>query len=481
MSLEPRRNAAVALHRFGLGPRPNSIAAIASDPQGALVAELDRPAAGKLTGRFVPSDLAARRFEQFRYERRRLVRESVRAQQARSARMAAQDQQPQAMPQSVDDPVAQSGQRRPANVGLALYREEADIRLRAALSAETGLVERLVWFWSNHFCVSGNMKPRVIPLAGSFEREAIRPHVLGRFSDMLLAVESHPAMLIYLDNSRSIGPNSQLGLRRGRGLNENLAREILELHTLGVPPVYSQTDVTNLAKIITGWTYVALDDSERGGQFQFNPRLHEPGPQQVLGKSYPDTGFEQGRAVLQDLARHPATARHIASKLAIHFVADVPPPALVDRLAKRFLDTDGDLKQVTIALLQSPEAWEAKRAKFKRPSEWIVGALRAADGKDYPIESVLNAQRSLGEPLWQPPSPKGFSDRSAVWIDGLAKRLDIASELAAGLKLDAHPSALLDDALGPLASAETRSAIGRAEDRKQAMALLFLAPESLWR
>lgn len=395
--------------------------------------------------------------------------------------MPAQRPRPQPMAESVDDPVVQSGRKRPPNVGLALYRDEAAIRLRAALSAETGLVERLVWFWSNHFCVSGNMKPRVIPLAGAFEREAIRPHVLGRFSDMLLAVESHPAMLIYLDNWRSIGPNSQLGLRRRRGLNENLAREILELHTLGAPPVYSQSDVTNLAKIITGWTYVALDNSERGGQFQFNPRLHEPGPQQVLDKTYPDSGLEQGRAVLQELARHPATARHLASKLAIHFVADVPPPALVDRLANRFLDTDGDLKQVTIALLQSPEAWEARRAKFKRPSEWIVGALRAGGGKDQPIETLLNAQRSLGEPLWQPPSPKGFSDQSAVWLDGLVTRLDIASELAAGLRLDEHPSAILDSALGALASAETRTAIGRAEDRKQALALLFLAPESLWR
>ena len=220
-----------------------------------------------------------------------------------------------------------------------LYLGEAKARINAALGAEIGFAERLVWFWSNHFCVSAD-KGNVRQICGAYEREAIRAHALGRFGDMLLAVESHPAMLLYLDNARSIGPNSIAGLRQKRGLNENLAREILELHTLGVRTVYTQDDVTHFANVITGWTLRPLrDDPMHGGEFTFNPRMHQPGAQTVLGRSYPDTGFEQGRAVLAMLAAHPATAKHVATKLARHFVADEPPPALVERLSKRFHDT----------------------------------------------------------------------------------------------------------------------------------------------
>jgi uncharacterized protein (DUF1800 family) len=183
-------------------------------------------------------------------------------------------------------------------------------------------------------------------MAGAYEREAVRPHVLGRFADMLLAAESHAAMLIYLDNAQSVGPNSVAGINRDRGLNENLAREILELHTLGVRTVYAQADVTNFAKVITGWTILpTIDNPDHGGEFVFNKRLHEPDAQTLIGNTYPDTGVEQGRSVPADLARHPATARHVAVKLARHFIADDPPPALVARLTERFLQTDGDLSR----------------------------------------------------------------------------------------------------------------------------------------
>ena len=194
-----------------------------------------------------------------------------------------------------------------------IYLAEAKARYDAALNADIGLVERLVWFWSNHFCVSADKGP-TRPLCGAYEREAIRPHVLGKFSDMLLAVETHPAMLLYLDNARSIGPNSFAGMRRGKGLNENLAREIMELHTLGVRTGYTQTDVTNFAKVITGWTIVPpRQDPERGGEFIFNPRMHEPGAADAcIGKTYPEDGFEQGRAVLEDaratIRRPPSTS-----------------------------------------------------------------------------------------------------------------------------------------------------------------------------
>ena len=205
-----------------------------------------------------------------------------------------------------------------------IYLEEAKARLDSALGAEIGLVERLTWFWSNHFCISAD-KGQVRSLCGAYEREAIRAHVLGKFSDMLLAAESHPAMLMYLDNAGSIGPNSIAGQRRGKGINENLAREILELHTLGVRGGYSQGDVTSFAKVITGWTFRPLkQDPERGGEFIFNERLHEPGAQTVMGHNYDDSGYDQGRMVLLALARHPATARHVATKLARHFVADDP-------------------------------------------------------------------------------------------------------------------------------------------------------------
>ena len=208
-----------------------------------------------------------------------------------------------------------------------LYLDEARARFHAALGAEIGFAERLVWFWSNHFCVSAD-KVGVRPICGAYEREAIRAHVLGRFGDMLLAAESHPAMLIYLDNARSIGPDSIAGIRQRRGLNENLAREILELHTLGVRSVYTQEDVTRFAQVITGWTVVApRQDPERAGEFDFNSRMHQPGAKTVIGRNYPDTGVEQGRAVLADLARHPATANHVATKLVRHFVADTAPPS----------------------------------------------------------------------------------------------------------------------------------------------------------
>jgi uncharacterized protein (DUF1800 family) len=294
---------------------------------------------------------------------------------------------------------------------------------------------------------------------------------------MLLAVEGHPAMLMYLDNAQSIGPMSVAGINRDRGLNENLAREILELHTLGVRSVYSQDDVTNFAKVLTGWTIIPIQsDPERGGEFIFNKRMHEPGPLTVIGKTYDDIGVEQGRAVLRDVARHAATARHIAGKLARHFVADQPPPALVDRLAKSFLDTEGDLKEVAKALVSAPEAWTASPGKLKRPGEWIVALLRAT-GRPPDVRRILGAQNLLGEPLWRPPAPKGFPDEDAAWIDGLSQRLEMATQFAQRAIANVDIDHVLDIALGPLASAETRATIARAETRQQALALLLMSPE----
>ena len=276
--------------------------------------------------------------------------------------------------------------------------------------------------------------------------------------------------------SRS-APNSIAGINRDKGLNENLAREILELHTLGVRTVYTQDDVTNFAKVLTGWTIrQTVSDPDHGGEFVYIKRAHEPGPEVVIGKDYPDTGPEQGRTVLADLARHPATAKHVATKMACHFIADDPPPVLVERLTQRFLDTDGDLKEVTRALIASPEAWEPQQAKIKRPGEWIVTALRAT-GISGDIQRIVGGMALLGEPLWRPPAPKGFSDQNAAWLDGLAQRLDIANTFAqrVGDRLDAE--AVADTALGPLASAETRRAIATAESKPQALTFLLMASE----
>src|SRR5215831_1835547 len=469
MALDAKAEAALALYRFGLGPRAGSIAGFASDPRGALLAELDGAGAGRIgNADMLTSGTAARVAFAFQ-QAQRAARQAERAAQQAAAPPQMQDQSAPPPPAPVRNPGP--------GVPQQIYLAEAKARIHAALGAKIGFLERLVWFWSNHFCVSAD-KGNVRQICGAYEREVIRANVLGRFSDMLLAAESHPAMLIYLDNARSIGPDSIAGLRQKRGLNENLAREILELHTLGVRTVYTQEDVTRFANVITGWTFVPFrQDPVRGGEFEFNARMHQPGVQTVIGRSYPDAGMQQGRAVLAALARHPATANHVAGKLARHFVADEPPPALVERLAKRFLATQGDLKEVAKALVAAPEAWEAPRAKLKRPGEWVVGMLRAAGITPPDIGPVMQAHNLLGEPLWRPSAPKGFADESAPWLDGLAQRLDIANQFARRLGAEADPREVFEQALAPLASSETRQAVLRAESRPQALALLFMAPE----
>ena len=275
--------AALALHRFGFGPREGAIAAIVSDPQGAIAADLERPKAGQIDPSGLLSSAGAYRavFEFI----------AARAAQAKLALRGMPVFQPVA---AVAEKKA-AGDPPPAPLPQRIFLAEANARIDAARDAETGFVERLVWFWSNHFCVSRDTSI----MAGGYEREAIRPHVLGRFTDLLLAAESHPAMLLYLNDAQSIGPDLVAGINRGKGLNENFAREILELHTLGVRTGYTQDDVIDFAKALTGWTLrPAVSDPDIGGEFVFIPRAHEPGPQTVLGKSYPDTGVAQGRAVL---------------------------------------------------------------------------------------------------------------------------------------------------------------------------------------
>jgi uncharacterized protein (DUF1800 family) len=471
MALDPQ-GAALALHRFGLGPRDGSIAAIAADPRGALLAELERPHAGLIAAADLPASGAENRAV-FEYNAERNAKQRLEKRRQEAAAAMPGSETATVMEAKAEAPAT------PAEVPLPrqFFLKEAKARFDAAFDAEIGFVERLVWFWSNHFCVSQD----ATVMAGAYEREAVRPHVLGRFADLLLAAESHPAMLIFLDNAQSIGPNSVAGINRDKGLNENLAREILELHTLGVGN-YTQGDIISFAKTITGWTILpTVDNPEHGGEFVFLKRAHEPGSQTILGQTYPDTGVEQGRAVLADLARHPATARHVATKLARHFIADEPPPSLVERLTRRFLDTDGDLREVATALVTAPEAWTAERAKIKRPGEWLAAMLRATGIQGGDMPKLTGALALLGEPLWRPPAPKGFSDDNAAWLDGLAERLDIANAFAQRVGGRVDPKLVVETALGPLASAETRQTIARAESRPQGLALLVMAPEFLRR
>jgi uncharacterized protein (DUF1800 family) len=476
MSLDAKGAAALALHRFGLGPRAGSIAAIASDPRGALLAELDKPGAGQIVNAELLTSAAGARlnfaYNQQQQAKRIAARISEEQRKAATAVMTpVEEPTPEdAATMAVPDPAAPAQPTPPQrNVN-----REVEARIAAAMNAELGFVERLVWFWSNHFCVSADV---VLNMVGGYEREAIRTHVLGRFGDMLLAAEGHPAMLIYLDNFRSIGPMSVAGLINKIGLNENLGREILELHTLGVRTVYTQDDVYRFAKTITGWTLRPMaTDPEHGNEFLFNPRTHEPGPQTVLGKTYPQDGVEQGQAVLADLARHPATAAHVAFKLARHFSSDEPSPTLVERLSKRFLDTDGDLKEITKALVEAPETWDEQRLKLKRPSEWLIACWRAI-GIAPEARRIFDSHGYLGERFWRPSAPKGFSDEQSAWIDGLSQRLDIANRIGELVAAQVEPAALVENSLGSLASVETRQTIARAESRQQAITLALMAPE----
>ncbi len=503
MTARGQEAAAFALHRFGFGPAGDTIAAIAADPQGALLADLER---SSLVAAGLPSSAqAAREVSEFRAEQTAEKKLEQRAKQTVEANNAAAAtnaslfdcRRPSAPCVAPSDSNAANAPKPADNktppLPQLLFQKEAKARFDAAVTADIGFTERLVWFWSNHFCVS---EDKVAPMAGPFEREAIRPHVLGKFADLLRAVESHPAMLVFLDNVQSMGAESTAGINRDKGLNENLAREILELHTLGVRTGYSQADVTSFANVLTGWTWLNPDEPGVGGEFVFNPRFHQPGAQTVLGKSYPDRGVEQGRAVLADLARSPATAQHVAQKLARHFVADEPPPALVAKLAKTFMDSDGSLKDVAKTLVTADESWTTPRQKLKAPSLWVMAMVRLARaqwpvfpnldpqtvpliGWQWAIGPVLGAQASLGEPLWRPPAPNGWPDSEAAWIDGIPRRLEIATEFANRFGAKADPLALVDSSLGPLASAETRQTVARAESRAQAWALLAMAPEFL--
>ena len=498
MTPRGKEAAALALHRFGFAPRlrryGRSLETIGADPRGALLADLERPKAGQLSVDLPASARAARAVSDFRAEEKAKQKLALRAPKEVNAGAAPNMSDAARPPVNAMAIGAEPAEHKEPPLPQQIIRNEASARFDAAVDADIGFAERLTWFWSNHFCVSAD---KDIAMVGAYEREAIRPHILGRFGDMLGAVESHPAMLVYLDNVHSMGAASTAGINRDKGLNENLAREILELHTLGVRSGYSQADVTSFANVLTGWSWIDPAEPEHGGEFVFMKRLHEPGEQVVLGKIYPDEGVAQGRAVLADLARHEATAQHIALKFARHFVADDPPPSLVAKLTRTFDSSGGNLKVLAKTLVTADEAWTPQRTKLRPPSEWIAAMLRvtkaapaeangvidlrAVPGEWLNIGRLMNFHATLGQPLWRPPAPNGWPDTEAAWIDGVPRRLAIANETALRARPDVDPLDVLDQSFGPLASADTRQTIARAESRAQAFTLLLMTPEFLRR
>lgn len=444
---------AIALNRFGLGARPHEAAS--SDPGAFLLAQLEPPTA-EATTVFPSARDTARTFLQYE-----------------SARKAVR--------------TGSSPPSETRKIVAAAYEAEVGLRLKSALSTKAPFRERLVHFWSNHFAVSAD-KPQVTVLAGDFERTAIRPHVTGKFEDMLVAVEQHPAMQIYLDQRRSTGPNSLVAKASNRptaakrGINENLAREILELHTLGVRSGYSQEDVIQFALAMTGWSVGINPEKETVG-FVFNASQHEPGPKTVVGKTYGQDGYPQALAVMKDLARSDATALHIATKLARHFIADDPPPAVVERLRGAYLASGGDLSEVYRALIASDAAWKEQRVKFKTPWEWMVSMLRACGLDAFDALPTASIFRQLGQPIWQPRSPAGYDDVADSWAapDALVRRVELAQRVLGLLPDHERPQQLIKSlALGPLDS-NTVTQVKNAETIDSGLTLLFMSPEFLRR
>ena len=456
MSLE----GALAAHRFGLGAKPGDIDKASADPKAWLLEQLRR---GETSAHFGALSSTPD-----------LVTELLKRRQARRAKDK----------DAVKEFVRAARQ---------LYLREMAARFVTGFVTDVPFRERLVRFWSNHFAVSVS-KPQCALFVGAFEREAIRPHVTGKFADMLIAVEQHPAMQLYLDNAQSIGPDSMAGRRTGKGLNENLGREILELHTLGVGGGYTQNDVIALARILTGWSVdrgpgpmarmvSAMAGGAAEGGFRFYPIRHEPGGKTLLGRDYKE-GYRGGVEALTDLAHHPATARHIATKLAAHFIADDPPKESIARVDAAFRKSGGDLGVVSEAIVDDPSAWQPEQKKFRTPVEYVTAAMRAAGGSlaqldDTSVRPLVGAVRAMGEMPFGAPSPKGWPDDAPSWTgsEAILERVEWANAAAEKLGVQSDPMKIAEGTLGPLLTADTRQAIARAASPAQGLAMLFASPE----
>jgi len=472
-------DAAIAATRFGLGARPGEIAEAAKDPRGWLKAQIRPEGADRFETDGETTNQRLAEFQDYRRERA-MARNAATPPAAAVPALEAKPGAAMADEKPGADPVKAARQ-------FIRQNTAGDVlgRVRLAADTDASFRERWALFWSNHFTVSAS-KVQTATLAGPYENEAIRPHVFGRFADLLGAAETHPAMLIYLDQAQSIGPNSRAAqfARRGQqrrtpGLNENLAREILELHTVGVDGGYAQADVTEFARALTGISIAGPRDAGAEGVV-FRPQAHEPGLRTVMGVRYPEGGREQAVAILADLAAKPQTARFVCTKIARHFVADDPPPALVARLEKTWLSTGGDLGRVAATLVDSPEAWAPLPAKFKTPYEFVISSYRALGQEPRGLGQVNAALNGLGQRPFGAPSPKGWPDEAGPWAasDALVKRMQFAQQLGAVLGPRVQdPVDLARQTLGERLSPAAATAIARAESRPEAVALLLMTPE----
>jgi len=439
-------DAAIALTRFSLGARPGELRAPGGDARAYLKAQI-RP-----QGADQPTDPAGGRLK----STVELYEDDVSAVDLKRSRV-------------------------PANIAQWKYLRrqtyEAEFLARARLGTQTaaGFRERWALFWCNHFSVT-RRGAHSAAIVGSFEREAIRPHVFGRFADMLLASTRHPTMLRYLDQIKSVGPHSEAAARRQMGLNENLAREVMELHSLGVDAGYTQNDVTEMARALTGWT---IARGERRGHFEFRAEMHEPGPRQIFRKRYTQDGEAQAAAALMDFAANPRTAHHLATKIARHFVADNPPPALVAELDAAYRESGGRLDHVAETLIAAPEAWDPPARKFKAPYEFVISSWRAAGLTPARHADVGRPLKALGQQVFSPTSPKGWEEEAENWAGAAAimERMEWAGEFAANFAPSAKPLDTAKQILGARLTAASATAIARAQTRNEAFALLLMIPE----
>jgi uncharacterized protein (DUF1800 family) len=471
-------DAVIAVNRFGLGAKPGELAHVASDPRGWLTQQVvgTRSVSAAIAALPTSIDVAKRYAE------------------AQEARRDARADSSNAGATPTPAPPAQAVIQGIRQVLLPIYLQQVAARYQLATISDEPLRERLVHFWTNHFAVSVDKLP-ALGYAAGLENEAIRSSISGRFVDMLLAVEQHPAMILYLDNQQSSGPNSQLAklaerrrpdAQRRIGINENLAREILELHTVGVNAGYTQADVTTFAQALTGWSVGGSrgpgnrnESQGAPGQFLFRAGVHEPGAKTILGKRYSEEGYGQAKAVLEDLAKHPATAKFIATKLVRHFVSDEPQPAAVDKVAKTFRDSDGHLPTVHRAVIDLAQAWQTAAPKFKTPHEFVTSTFRAMNFVPTRPQQVLSAFDALGQRPYSPGSPAGWPDSASNWDgpDALMKRIEWSTAAAERASSRIVPLELAEQILGGSLSDHSRTAIARAASGAQALTLLLMSPE----
>ncbi|MCM2474675.1 DUF1800 domain-containing protein [Rhizobium sp. CG5] len=414
--------------------------------------------------------------------------------------------------QKLGEPVEELTRARNKEVSAGL-RADCEARIAQAVLSPNGFHERLASFWTNHFAISTFKSPLMRIMVPGFEAEVIRPLLKGRFAELVRAVSLHPAMLIYLDQPQSTGPNSAIGLEKGKGINENFARELIELHTLGVQGGYHQTDVRQAAFVLSGLA-INLETM----QVRFRDRWAEPGTFTVLGQTYGGEmrGMDDCLDLFDDLCSHPSTAKHICRKLAVHFVSDEPPQALVDEMVAAWTRSDGDLTRVYQAMVHHPAAWENPGAKIKLPFDYIVSSLRAFDADEAmlfgsatevtvaepqgmamaiapngmqpapppaapatKLQVGVNLLRRMGQQIWAPPSPAGFEDDSASWMNAnqLTERIGWARRLASSLGKDRDPRAFAKMALADAARDETIHIVGQAPSKEIGIALVLASPE----